>query len=249
MQVFGCLFLLHHHRRRRSELPCVYPHSLCTVALRQMSPSSCTVQLIHHRAADKASVTSLSSCMVRLFLSSLFLSPAPAGAKAEDHLRFRRDSWPPCGPTRHRKPPALRTFHAVPSRPVRRVCPRPTRATFSSVLVPTMARVGEPSANLPRGPEICMHRTAHRGVVPAAAPNAVTNAQEPVDTCLRQSDRARQRHAPKMGPRLAQCPRSQDSLAVVHIRPGSWTCSAAQGSPVGQSGARGGKPRESWTAD
>ena len=64
--VFGCLILLHHHRRRRSELPCVYPHSLCTVALRQMSPSSCTVQ------------RSASTVAWSVWAQS----------------RFRRDSWP-----------------------------------------------------------------------------------------------------------------------------------------------------------
>ena len=68
---------------------------------------------------------------------------------------------------------------------------------------------------------MCMHRIEPRAVVATAAPNDVTNTREPVDISLRQSDPARQRHASEVGPKLATCSRSQDSIAVVHTHLGS----------------------------
>ena len=223
MQVFGCLPLQHHCRRWRSELPrereLRVPLSLPPVSVHRRLETD--VAYIVCSSTDPPSRRGrrirdiLSSCMVRLFSASLLFSIALADSQSRRSPPFSGDGRSPCGPTRqrHRRcgTPNLGADPSVAS------AHDPNLQTFSSVMVPTMAPVGELSGNHPRGSGICIRRTEPRAVVATAAPNAVTNTREPGDISLRQSDPARQRHASE----VAQCSRSQDSRAVAHTRLGS----------------------------
>ena len=119
---------------------------------RQMSPSSCTVQLIQHRCGR--SIRGVPGLLHGpTVLRQPFFSIAPADSQSRGSPPFSGDGRSPCGPTRQRKPLALRQC-ADPNLgadPSVGSAHDPHLQTFSSVLVPTMAPVGKPYGNHPRG--------------------------------------------------------------------------------------------------
>ena len=137
-----------------------------------MSPSLCAVQLIQHRCGRSIRGAPGLLHGPTVLRQPFFFSIAPADSQSRGSPPFSGDGRSPCGPTRRRKPPTLRQF-ADPNLgadPSVGSAHDPHLQTFSSVLVPTMAPVGEPSGNHPRGSGMCMHRTEPRAVVATAAP-------------------------------------------------------------------------------